>query len=53
MNNNFQWINEISNFQNIPGGDLQKEKCLFYSKIPKMNLGDLLKTILLCKQSFF
>lgn len=53
MKNNFPRTNETSNFQNIPGRDLHKEKCLFYSKIPKMNVGDLLKTILLCKQSFF
>lgn len=53
MKSNFQQTNETSNFQNIPGRDLHKEKCLFYSKIPKMNVGDLLKTTLLCKQSFF
>lgn len=39
MKNNFQWTNETSNFQNIPGRNLQKDKCLFYSKIPKNEFG--------------
>lgn len=52
MKNSFQWTNGTSNFQNIPGRDLHKEKLLFLSKIPQMNLAELLETVQLYNLSF-